>query len=135
MEYFSFDTLVYVVMEYIEAGTLQDAVKKYGVFSEDLTGKYIGQILNALAYLHSKGIVHRDIKGANIMITKEGTTKLVDFGIANQWDPSQKLISCVGTPYWSMSTFFILFFFFIQFNIEFQKEKILILNDSILIII
>ena len=64
------------------------------------------QLLNGLKYLHEKDIVHRDIKGANVLITKEGTCKLADFGLAAQVINNDT--KAAGTPYWSTSS--LLFF-------------------------
>lgn len=57
-------------------------------------------MLNGLSYLHSKGIIHRDIKGANILTTKEGVIKLADFGVATKLSEDKKNNSLAGTPYW-----------------------------------
>eukprot|EP01102_Stenamoeba_stenopodia_P000887 TRINITY_DN10823_c0_g1_i1.p1 TRINITY_DN10823_c0_g1~~TRINITY_DN10823_c0_g1_i1.p1 ORF type:complete len:819 (+),score=159.51 TRINITY_DN10823_c0_g1_i1:265-2721(+) len=94
------DSALYVIMEFIEAGTLKDAVKKFGKFPETLVAKLLNKIVDSIVYIHNRGIVHRDIKGANIMLTKEGSCKLTDFGIANQFQAGEKLVSCVGTPCW-----------------------------------
>jgi serine/threonine protein kinase len=59
--------------------------------------------LKGLQYLHLQGVIHRDIKGANILSTKEGLIKLADFGVATKLNESRKSDSVVGTPYWSMS--------------------------------
>lgn len=76
------EQLKYIVMEYIEGTTLKNYMndKKQLPFREVLD--YTGQILSALQHAHEKGIVHRDIKPQNIMLLKDGTIKVTDFGIA-----------------------------------------------------
>eukprot|EP01102_Stenamoeba_stenopodia_P020116 TRINITY_DN7742_c0_g1_i2.p1 TRINITY_DN7742_c0_g1~~TRINITY_DN7742_c0_g1_i2.p1 ORF type:complete len:641 (+),score=97.16 TRINITY_DN7742_c0_g1_i2:458-2380(+) len=95
------DMCINYVLEYIESGSLEHIVKKFGVFSETLTGLYIEQVLRGLCYLHSKGVIHRDIKAANILITKKGKVKLADFGIATSVTGSEvdDSIPC-GSPFW-----------------------------------
>ena len=58
----------------------------------------MSQVLQGLLYLHEQGVIHRDIKGANILTTKEGLVKLADFGVATKSNVSE--YSVVGTPYW-----------------------------------
>ncbi|OMJ66573.1 hypothetical protein SteCoe_36535 [Stentor coeruleus] len=89
-----------IVLEYVETGSLAAINKKFGPFHETLVSIYIKQVLTGLAYLHSQGIVHRDIKGANILTTKEGIVKLTDFGVATKLSETTKSMSVVGTPYW-----------------------------------
>lgn len=60
---------MHIVLEYIEGGSLGNLVKKYPL-PENLTKVYIKQVLSGLDYLHQMGVVHRDIKGANILLTK-----------------------------------------------------------------
>lgn len=64
---------LYIVLEYMENGSLASVIKpsNFGAFSEDLGSVYIAQVLQGLKYLHSQGVVHRDVKGANILTTKE----------------------------------------------------------------
>ena len=57
---------------YIENGSLSAVLKRFGSFSESLVAIYVTQILKGLQYLHHQGVVHRDIKGANILTTKDG---------------------------------------------------------------
>ncbi|KFM27029.1 Serine/threonine-protein kinase sepA [Auxenochlorella protothecoides] len=73
------DTHLYIVLEYMENGALSGVIKSssFGPFPETLVAVYVQQ---GLAYLHAQGVVHRDIKGANILTTKEGVVKLADFG-------------------------------------------------------
>lgn len=59
----------------------------------------MSQVLHGLLYLHEQGVIHRDIKGANILTTKEGLVKLADFGVASRTTGLSES-SVVGTPYW-----------------------------------
>lgn len=59
----------------------------------------MSQVLDGLVYLHDQGVIHRDIKGANILTTKEGHVKLADFGVATKAAGLDES-SVVGTPYW-----------------------------------
>lgn len=88
-----------IVLEYVENGSLANIVKKFGKFPESLVCVYITQVLEGLVYLHEQGVVHRDIKGANILTTKEGVIKLADFGVATKFG-DEKDATVVGTPYW-----------------------------------
>ena len=91
-----------IVIEYVENGSLAQIVKKFGgSFPETLVAIYISQVLKGLSYLHTQGVIHRDIKGANILATKDGLIKLADFGVATKINDSKKSDSVVGTPYWS----------------------------------
>lgn len=58
----------------------------------------MSQVLQGLLYLHEQGVIHRDIKGANILTTKDGLVKLADFGVATRSNLGES--SVVGTPYW-----------------------------------
>jgi len=77
---------LYILLEYAENGSLARVVhpSRFGGFPESLAAVYAAQVLRGLAYLHSQGVVHRDIKGANILTTKEGVVKLADFGVATK---------------------------------------------------
>ena len=95
------DGYLHIVLEYMENGSLSQIVKKFGVFSEAVAMAYIKQVLDGLAYLHAQGVIHRDIKGANILTTKDGLVKLADFGVAIKLgENDESEASVVGTPYW-----------------------------------
>ena len=83
----------------MEIGSLSSIIKKFSSFQENLVAFFINQVLKGLKYLHSQGVVHRDIKGANLLMTKDGTVKLADFGVAMKLTESAKSMSIVGTPY------------------------------------
>eukprot|EP00127_Corallochytrium_limacisporum_P002385 Clim_evm26s119 gene=Clim_evmTU26s119 len=88
-----------IILEYVENGSLSSICHKFGQFPESLTSVYMYQTLDGLVYLHEQGVIHRDIKGANILTTKEGIVKLADFGVATKLaDIEQDAV--VGTPYW-----------------------------------
>ena len=93
------DHKIYLVLEYLEGGSLGGLCKR-SVFPEALIKIYVQQILDGLSYLHRQGIAHRDIKGLNILLTKEGTIKIADFGVAVNINDTTKTLSAGGTPYW-----------------------------------
>lgn len=96
-------THLHIILEYVENGSLANIIKpnKFGPFPESLVVLYISQVLEGLVYLHEQGVIHRDIKGANILTTKEGLVKLADFGVATKLNEADlNTHSVVGTPYW-----------------------------------
>ncbi|KAF8054581.1 hypothetical protein N665_1324s0011 [Sinapis alba] len=96
-------THLHIILEYVENGSLANNVKpnKFGPFPESLVAVYIAQVLEGLVYLHEQGVIHRDIKGANILTTKEGLVKLADFGVATKLNEDEfDTQSVAGSPYW-----------------------------------
>lgn len=93
-----------ILMEYVPGGSIAAVVKQFGCLSETVTRGYTKQILDGLHYLHCHRIVHRDIKGANILTTKSGVIKLADFGsskgVADLVETGSGNVSLRGTPYW-----------------------------------
>ena len=87
------------LIRYCENGSLHSISKNFGKFPENLVGIYMSQVLHGLLYLHEQGVIHRDIKGANILTTKQGLVKLADFGVATRTTTFHES-SVVGTPYW-----------------------------------
>lgn len=78
----------YIVMEYVSGQTLREIIQRGERLELDSAVRIIGGILDALDYSHKKGIIHRDIKPGNIMITDAGDVKVMDFGIARALDES-----------------------------------------------
>ncbi|NCB30472.1 MAG: serine/threonine-protein kinase, partial [Clostridia bacterium] len=72
----------YIVLEYVEGGTLKDLIKEKGALSPKVAVGIACQVLDALQHAHEWGIIHRDVKPQNVMITPKGKAKLADFGIA-----------------------------------------------------
>ncbi|KAJ9476452.1 Cell division control protein 15 [Pseudozyma hubeiensis] len=90
---------LYIILEYCENGSLHHICKRFGKFPEGLVSVYISQVLQGLIYLHDQGVIHRDIKGANILTTKDGSVKLADFGVATKTGAMIEN-AVVGSPYW-----------------------------------
>lgn len=82
------ERLPYLVMEYIKGKTLRDILKMNGALSQRDAEQVMLGVLNALEYSHRMGIIHRDIKPGNIMISEQGLVKVMDFGIARALDDS-----------------------------------------------
>jgi serine/threonine protein kinase len=80
----------YLVMDYVEGQDLKQVLARQGAVPEAQALEWIGQVLEALEYLHSEGIIHRDVKPANVKITPRGEIVLVDFGLAKIYDPSHE---------------------------------------------
>jgi serine/threonine protein kinase len=91
----------YVVMELIEGRSLSDLIVSTGLSMETVT-RYGTQIADALAHAHDRGIVHRDLKGSNVMVTPEGRVKVLDFGLATRMEREE--ISDVTLSYSSLES-------------------------------
>uniref|UniRef100_A0A7N8Y6G4 Mitogen-activated protein kinase kinase kinase kinase n=1 Tax=Mastacembelus armatus TaxID=205130 RepID=A0A7N8Y6G4_9TELE len=92
---------LWICMEYCGGGSLQDIYHVTGPLSELQIAYVSRETLQGLGYLHSKGKMHRDIKGANILLTDNGDVKLADFGVAAKITATiAKRKSFIGTPYW-----------------------------------
>ncbi|MBI1315181.1 protein kinase [bacterium] len=90
----------FIVMEYCDGTPLDKVVRKSGPLSAEQFCLVFRQLCDALAYAHDQNVVHRDIKPSNVMLTEEGTVKLMDFGLANPLDTNDESQSGViaGTP-------------------------------------
>ncbi|NXY84302.1 M3K19 kinase, partial [Alcedo cyanopectus] len=101
------DNILSIFMEFVPGGSISSIINRFGPLPEIVLCKYTKQILQGVAYLHDNCVVHRDIKGNNVMLMPNGIVKLIDFGCARRlaWvslsgTHSEMLRSVHGTPYW-----------------------------------
>jgi mitogen-activated protein kinase kinase kinase len=87
------DSHLNIFLEYVPGGSVATMLVNYGPLGESLISNFVRQILTGLAYLHSKDIIHRDIKGANILVDNKGSVKISDFGISKRVEASSLLSS------------------------------------------
>lgn len=80
-----------IFLEYVPGGSVQTMLNSYGALPEPLVRSFVRQILTGLSYLHNQDIIHRDIKGANILVDNKGTIKISDFGISKKLEASNIL--------------------------------------------
>jgi len=93
----------FIVMEFCEGSTLHDLLAAHGAFPEEQTKRILGQLAAALEFVHERGVVHRDLKPGNVMLTPSGQVKLMDFGLAKEEEPlsddtETQLGTVLGTP-------------------------------------
>ncbi|XP_004511962.1 mitogen-activated protein kinase kinase kinase 5 isoform X2 [Cicer arietinum] len=91
----------YIYLEFIHPGSINKYVRDHcGAITESVVRNFTRHILSGLAYLHSKKTIHRDIKGANLLVDSSGVVKLADFGMAKHLTGHSADLSLKGSPYW-----------------------------------
>jgi serine/threonine-protein kinase len=101
-DYFSWGGNEYLVMDFVEGESLAQRIQREGAQPEAKVLAWGKQLLDALAYCHQRGVIHRDIKPQNIVITPEDGAVLVDFGLVKLWNPrdprTRTVMRGAGTP-------------------------------------
>jgi tetratricopeptide (TPR) repeat protein len=91
----------YMAMEFVEGQTLKSLINRQGAFPEKLVRYIMVHVSKGLAYAHERGLVHRDVKPGNIMLTKDRTLKIMDFGLAKFVEEvNVNHTRAIGTPYY-----------------------------------
>jgi len=90
----------FIVMEFCEGISISKAMSSKEPLPEPVVRCVFGQTAGAIAHAHQAGIVHRDVKPSNIMVTQDGTVKLIDFGLAGQVDKETLVPALFGTPHY-----------------------------------
>jgi len=91
----------YMVFEFIDGGQMLDYIISHGRLRERAARKFARQIGSALDYCHRNSIVHRDLKIENILISKSGNIKIIDFGLSNLYSPNRHLSTFCGSLYFA----------------------------------
>ncbi|XP_004233431.1 mitogen-activated protein kinase kinase kinase 5-like isoform X1 [Solanum lycopersicum] len=95
------DDRFYIYLEYVHPGSINKFIQDHcGEITESIVRNFTRHILCGLAYLHSKKTIHRDIKGANLLVDAYGVVKLADFGMAKHLNGHSANLSLKGSPYW-----------------------------------
>ncbi|CAM1502905.1 Fc.00g076810.m01.CDS01 [Cosmosporella sp. VM-42] len=88
-----------IFLEYVPGGSVQTMLNSYGALPEPLVRSFVRQILTGLSYLHNRDIIHRDIKGANILVDNKGTIKISDFGISKKLEATNILSGAANSKH------------------------------------
>jgi len=95
------DTSLLIAMEFCSGGSISDIYEYCKItLNEKQISSVVYCVLKGLEHLHGKNITHRDIKGANILLTQAGVAKLTDFGVSKIQEKGTKMNTVVGSPYW-----------------------------------
>jgi len=101
-DFFSWRGSEYLVMNFVTGESLAERIEREGPQPEAQVLVWAGQLLDALAYCHAQGVLHRDVKPQNVIIRPDGRVVLVDFGLVKLWDPSdphtKTTMRGMGTP-------------------------------------
>ncbi|KAM4121829.1 hypothetical protein ACB094_01G035200 [Castanea mollissima] len=104
VQYYGSETVddhFYIYLEYVHPGSVNKYVQEhFGAMTESVVRNFTRHILSGLAYLHSTKTIHRDIKGANLLVDASGVVKLADFGVAKHLTGESCNLSLKGSPYW-----------------------------------
>eukprot|EP01132_Coremiostelium_polycephalum_P007975 gene7975-9809_t len=90
---------LWLIMEFMEGGTLREAISSFN-FCEEKIAFICREILQGISYMHKNGLCHRDLKSSNIMISMKGEIKIIDFGLAIDFNNEKEDVHMCGSPFW-----------------------------------
>jgi mitogen-activated protein kinase kinase kinase len=93
------DKFLNIFLEYVPGGSVVQLLSQYGPFEEPLVRNFVRQILAGLNYLHERDIIHRDIKGANVLVDNKGVIKISDFGISKKVETNLLSTAALSHPH------------------------------------
>ncbi|XP_076891691.1 uncharacterized protein LOC143543207 [Bidens hawaiensis] len=102
--YYGFETVddkLFIYLEHVGGGSIYKILQEHGTFDECIIRNYTRQILHGLVYLHSKNMVHKNIKGSNILVDATGLIKLADFGMARHISEPSRALPFKGSSCWT----------------------------------
>ena len=88
----------YIIMEYCKRGELFDYIVDHERLTQDEASMFFYQLINGVEYIHSKGVAHRDLKPENLLLTKDKTLKIIDFGLSHDFNGTELLKTKCGSP-------------------------------------
>ena len=91
---------LWLVSELCSGGALRDVLNHGGPFGEAEIAVVVSDVLAGLSYIHGRRNIHRDIKGANILVSADGVVKLADFGVTDKFSTMTQRNTLIGTPHW-----------------------------------
>ncbi|XRB04505.1 protein kinase domain-containing protein [Pycnococcus provasolii] len=93
---------LHIFLEYVPGGSIASLLAKFGPFADPVISIYVKQVFCGLGFLHDNRVIHRDIKGANLLVDMNGVVKLADFGASKKVSETLSTVqkSIRGTPYW-----------------------------------
>ena len=92
------ETNYYIIMEYCSKGELFDYIVSKKKLSKDIASIFFYQLINGIEYIHSKGYAHRDLKPENLLLTSKNILKIIDFGLAHEYNDNMLLSTKCGSP-------------------------------------
>eukprot|EP01126_Amoeba_proteus_P018183 TRINITY_DN1914_c0_g2_i1.p1 TRINITY_DN1914_c0_g2~~TRINITY_DN1914_c0_g2_i1.p1 ORF type:complete len:555 (-),score=85.83 TRINITY_DN1914_c0_g2_i1:127-1791(-) len=97
IEAYDTTTSTYLVLEYVDGGSILKELMEHGPYTEKESARLMRQLIESILYMNSRGVAHRDLKPDNLLITRDRTLKVSDFGLSKDYSEGSALVTSVGT--------------------------------------